>query len=142
RRIQVEHRSDRHDPVRVDGRVAPEVVVADVVHVHRVGHAGHLVNVAQQAGEVGVVGDALAVALEVGGVHRIEPEQCGPQAQVGLGQGVADQVAVFAQPPLKGFKGVEQGGDGVVVGVLGGGEAGLVHAVVDVVVDGGVDRVD
>src|SRR5690554_6147478 len=78
-------RASGNDAMRVDGRVAAEIVVADVIHMHGACHAGQLVDVAQQATQVGIVGDALAVALEVGHVHGIEAYQCGPQPQVSLG---------------------------------------------------------
>ena len=64
RRAEIQDRADRHDAVRIDRRVAAKIMLADVVHVHGCGHAGHLGNIVQQAVEIRIVDDALPVALE------------------------------------------------------------------------------
>lgn len=58
-------RADGNDAVLVDGRVTALVVVPDVVHVDGVADAWHLVDFAHEIGDVGVLSDGLAVALEV-----------------------------------------------------------------------------
>ena len=80
--------------------------------------------------------DVPDVALEMLHVHGIEAHDGGVQSDVGfgdvgpeiIGRGVLGQVLFCA------VEGGEERCDGFLVGVLGGGEAGFVDAVVDVVV--------
>src|SRR5690348_10999958 len=99
--VERKDRADRNHAVRIDGLVAAEVVVADVVHPHGVGDARHLVDVAQQDFEVGIVADPLAIAFEMRRVYRVEAHQRGPQAQVRFGERVADQIAVLTEAPFE-----------------------------------------
>ena len=69
----------------------------EVVEVYRVGDARELVDVAHVAGQVGEVFQALAVALEVPVVYRVEAYQRGEQADIGLGQTLPQQELVFRQ---------------------------------------------
>lgn len=61
--------ADGHDPELVDGRVAPIVVLLDVVHVDRVPDGLHLEQLLGVVEDVGVLADALLVALEVHHIH-------------------------------------------------------------------------
>ncbi len=80
--------------------------------------------------------DVSDVALEMLHVDGVEADDGGVQAHVRLG----DVFAVIVRRGVPGevFLGAVEGGeerrDGLFVGFLGGGEAGLVDAVVDVVV--------
>ena len=91
-----------------------------------------------------VVPDHLQVALEQRMIGDVEAGQGGVEPDVGLGDVVAEQVRGLARGEV-GLEAVEAGEEGVHVGVvggLGGGEAALVDAVVDGVVDPGVHGVD
>ena len=77
---------------RIDSFVAAIVVRLDVIHVDRLGDARLLVEVAEIGGKVGVVGDAIQVALEVAYVDGIKAHYRREQAPVGLRDGVARQV--------------------------------------------------
>ena len=118
------------------------VVALDVLHVHGLGDARHLIELAGVAPEIGIVGEVAPVALEVVVVDRIEAHQGGEGPPVGLGDAPAGQVALPAETRLQLVEGGEQPVVGLLVGLLAGGEAGLVDTVVDVLVDGLVDGVD
>ena len=89
-------RSDRHDPRRIDRLVAHVIVPGDMVEIHRLRHAGHLVELARIAPEVRIVDQPPAVALEVAVIDRVEAEERGREPPVRLGQPVAHQVAAAA----------------------------------------------
>ena len=53
------------DPIRVDGRMTPVIMLLDVIHVNRVGHTRQLVNVLCVVEEVWVLANETFVALEM-----------------------------------------------------------------------------
>jgi hypothetical protein len=53
------------------------IVVADVMHVHGLGHTLEIVNVAREAPERRIIHDAADIAFEVAVIHGIEPHQRG-----------------------------------------------------------------
>ncbi len=110
--------------------------------VHCLADARALVQLAQPAGEIRIVFDAPQVALEVSVVHRIEAHQGGEQADIGLGQVFAGQVAAFAEQAFQVVQLLEQLDEGLLVGVLASGEASTVHAVVDRRIDASVEAFD
>src|SRR5690606_5065135 len=106
------------------------------------GDAGPLVQLAQVAGQVRVVGDAPQVALEVAVVDRVEAHQGGEQPPVRLGEAFAEQVAPGPQPFLPAVDGVEQLLYLAQGGLLRGGAARPAHRVVERLVDVRVDLAD
>ena len=83
--VEVLPRSDRNNAGRVNGFVATEVVIADVIEIDGLRNAWHLVDITQKTVQIQVVTDAVFVALEVGDINRIKTYQRGPQANIGLG---------------------------------------------------------
>ena len=75
-------------------------------------------------------------------IDQVEPDERGKEPPVGLGQAVAHQIAGFAQAILQPVQGTEERYDGAVIGFLCRGEAALVDAVVERVVDAVVDGRD
>ena len=75
-------------------------------------------------------------------IDRVEPHERGEQPPIRPGEGVAGEIGGLAQNPLDPVQRFEQFCHGLVIGGLGCGEAGLVDAVVDVVIDPRIDRVD
>ena len=126
------------------------VVLLDVLELRGVVEGGHVpVQVADPPVQVRVAGAHVAqVALEVLHVHAVEAHDGGVEAHVGLGQPVAEvvraraPVGVGGEVRLGAVQAAEQRGDGGLVRVGRGGEAGLVHAVVDVVVGPVVGALD
>ena len=87
-----------HDAGRVDVAVDLVVVALDVHEVDRVAEAGRLEEVAGVGPQDRQLGQLLAVALEVPVVHGVEPGQRREQPDVGLGDRVADEVALVREP--------------------------------------------
>src|SRR6056297_4332330 len=77
--VVIQDRVDRDDPVRVHRLVAVVIMAHDMVEIHRLAHAGPLVEFADIAPEVGVIDDAPAVALEMQVVDRIEADERGKE---------------------------------------------------------------
>src|SRR5688572_11210225 len=95
--LKIQERADGHDAGRIDGRVAAVIVVLDVVETAGLGNTGNLIEFAQIAAEIGVIGYAADVAFEVADIDRIKPQKRGEQPPVGLGDTVAGEIAVFRQ---------------------------------------------
>ena len=74
------------------------VVALDVVEVDRVAEARRLEEVTGVGPEHRQLGELGAVALEVAVIDGVEAGERGEQADVGLGDRVADQVALALQP--------------------------------------------
>ena len=106
------------------------------------GNTRLLIQLSQVAGQIGVIGNTLPVALEVADVDGIEAHQSGEQSPVGLGDLRTDQIALAGEALLHLIQRIEQAPEGPLVGRLTGGEAGAVDAVVDVAIDESVDLVD
>ncbi len=75
--------------------MAAEVVITDMIEIDSFGNPRHLVDIAQEAVQVQVIADAVLIALEVGDIHRIKTDQCGPQANIGFGELVTCQEAML-----------------------------------------------
>src|SRR4051812_16230552 len=114
----------------------------DLVERERLGHAGLFIQILRVAEEVGEVDQPRAVAAEVRVVDGVEAQQRGEQAPVGLGDGVARQVAPGGQVLLQARERGEHAAVGRLVGLLGAGEAGAVDAVLQLGVDPAVELVD
>lgn len=85
--------------------------------------------------------DRFEIRLEYGVVGGVEANKGGVEADVGFGNGGAEEEGLVGRVGEMGFQAVEGGEKGVdvcVVGFLGGGEAAFVDAVIDGVVDCGI----
>lgn len=134
-------RPHRPNPVGVqglDGVIPP----GDVIHVHRVDHPWQGQDAFDVRGQAWVVRELAAVGFEEAVVGGVEADQGDEGAEVGFGQAVADEVIVPFEPALQLVEHGEDAFDRLVVGRLRGGEAGLVDAVVEQVVQARVQRVD
>jgi hypothetical protein len=118
------------------------VVPLDVVEVDRVAEAGRLEQVARVGPEHGELRQLVPVALEVAVVDGVEAHQRREQAHVGLGDGVADEIALPGEAVREPVEPLEQTGVRLVVRLLAAGEAAPVDAVVDVPEHDLADRVD
>ena len=123
-------------------RVTAKIVMADMRHVHGVGHTGQLIQLLQKPLQIRVITDALAITLEMRNVNRVKAHQGSPQTNVRFGQGVADQVAAFAQALFQFLKTLEQGHHRFVIRLLTGGKTALVHAVIHVVIHPLIDGIN
>ena len=138
---KIDRRALRNDAGRV--HALDRVVVDDVVaRLHRRGDARHVVELEHVVLQVRIVGDALLVALEDREIGDVEAQQRREQPPVGLGDLLADQIALLGQPRLQLVERGEQPVVGRLVGVLRLGEAGAIDAVVDVEIGLLVDAVD
>ena len=93
-RSEVEVGTLRDDAEWINRRMAVVVVPLNVVEVHGLRDYRMLVKVSQVVRQVGVIHDALSVALEVIDVDRIEPNQRREQANIGLSHVIANEVAL------------------------------------------------
>jgi len=166
--VKVEERTLRDDPSGVDLQVAAVVVVLDVVEVDRSLHLRHLVDFLDEILQVGVIGKPLygtkkervlslwlrrrrrrrrrriekadpEVGLEVPVVNSVKAHERGKEPHIGQSEVTASEVPVLRENSLDLVKMGEEVVKGAHVGLLCGGEAALVHTVVDVVVDPRVD---
>lgn len=118
-------------------------MLLDMLHVHRLGNLGHLVDPTGPLQNVRVILlDPLDVTLEVSVIHGVETHNGRPETQIGLCQRVTDEVVGFRKDLLDPVERFEEWVDIVIVRGLSGRETGLVDAVVDGVVDPFIDSVD
>jgi len=122
--------------------VAHVVVALDVIEAHRVGDAGHMVELPQIIRQVRIIIEPPQVALEVAVVHRIEAKQRREQTPVGFGQRVADEISRPRQSLLQRIERIEQTPRRALVRLLAPREPAAIHTVVHVRVDDRVDLVD
>lgn len=126
----------------VDGRMAAVVMLLDMVHVDSATDAGVLEQIFRVVEQVGILADELLVSLEVDDVDLIEADQGHEQADVGLRELIAGDVALLGENLLALVQRREELVEGLLVGLLHGGEAAAVDAVVDGVVGPAVDLLD
>src|SRR5579884_4145798 len=141
-RLEIDRRTHRHNPGRIEEGVTGVVVAFDVREADRLSNTGDLVKVARIAPQVWIIDDAPEVALEVAVVNRVEAHQRGEQSPVGLGAPHAKEVARTRKPPLQPVERFEQRREDRLVCFLAAREAALVHAVIYRVIHGLVERVD
>jgi len=132
---EVESGADGDDARGVDIVVSDVVVALDVVEVDGVSDAGMLVKIHEVALEVGVVGDAADVALEVAVVHGIETHEGAEEAPIGFHDASAEEVTAIREARVQFIERGEEREACLLVRALAGGEAGFVNAVVHAVVD-------
>ena len=93
-------------------------MLLDLDEVDGVAEAGGLEQVAGIGPQHRHLGELGPVGFEVAVIDGIEARQCGEQPDVGLGDGVADQITLILQPLAEPVQGGEQPVIGVVVGLL------------------------
>ena len=74
--------------------MAAVIMPLDVRDAHGLGHAGNLIELAQVIAQIGIVGDAAQVALEMAVVDRVEAHQRGEQPPVGFRELCAGEIAL------------------------------------------------
>lgn len=140
---QVRSISGGDNTSRVNLQMRLIIMFLDMLHVHRLRHLGHLINPPSPLQDVGVILlNSLDVTLEMSMVNWVESHNGRPETEIGFGQSVSNKVVGLGKDVLDTIEGFEERIDVVLVGGLGGCEAGLVDAVVDGVIDPFVDGVD
>src|SRR5690349_18241441 len=94
RRLEIERGPEWYDAARIDVAHADVIVALDVIHVHRVGDARHLIEFAQVVRQVRIVDDAAQIALEVAVIDRVKSKYRGEQPPVRFGQRRAAEIAL------------------------------------------------
>ncbi len=114
----------------------------DVVGMERRGDRAGLIEVADIAEKIGIVGYPPDIAFEMTDIDKVETQQRRQQPDVGLGEAIAAQVAAVGQPLLKKIERLEQRADRLLISLLSRREARAVDAVVQRRVDARIERVD
>ncbi len=144
----IRQRTNRRNRKLINLLMRLGIVLLDMLKVRRIPERGQIpVQPPYPAVNSGVSGaDIPNIALEVLHVHGVKADDRREQADISLGDGVAEEVwrdgGLLGEVGFDFVEGGEEGCYGLFVGFLGGCEAGFVDAVVDVVVDpfvGGVD---
>jgi hypothetical protein len=66
-----------------------------MVKIHSLRDALHLIEITRIGPEVRIIDDPFAVTFEMQMINWVKPDQCGEQAPIRFGQGVAHQVPAF-----------------------------------------------
>ncbi len=74
RRVPVNDRAERHDPVRIDRAVAGIVVQLVVLEINRFGDAGPLIEIPRITPQVRVIHQTSEITFEVSEINRVEPQ--------------------------------------------------------------------
>src|SRR6516165_4957507 len=141
RRGEIELGAERDDPAGIDIAHAAVISELDSRQVDRFGDPRHLVDLVQVVRQIVIVGEPAQIAFEVAVIDRVKPHQGRKQPQIGLGEAVADQIALPAEPLLESVERREQLAETFFVSLLGSGEAAAIDPIVDRVVDKSVDLV-
>src|SRR5580693_9895739 len=139
---EIDQRADRHDAGRIDLTLAAVIVPLDLIDADGLGNAGHGIKIAQIIPQVGIVGDAAQIALEMAVIDGVETDERGEQPPVRFGDLTADQITLPRQALFELIESDENGAGGFFVGCLAGGKAGAIDAVIDVRIDEVVDAID
>jgi hypothetical protein len=123
RAIEVEVGAERNYTCRVDRLVAAVIVILDVMKVHGLAHAMRLIQVSEISWQVPVVLDAADVALEVADIDCVKAHERREQPPIRLGDAIAEEIAVPAQPFVQNVQRFKQLTDVLVIGFLRRGEA-------------------
>jgi hypothetical protein len=142
RRQKIDIRTLRNDSGGVDGSVAGEIMILDVIHVDRFRYTWNLVQITRVSPQAGVLGQTFFIGLEVVVVNRIKTDQSGKQTPVGFGYPISEQITPFRQPVFQLIKGTEQALIGGIISLLGSGESGTVDTIIDRVVNRPVNGVN
>mmetsp|Transcript_12754 Transcript_12754/g.39137 ORF Transcript_12754/g.39137 Transcript_12754/m.39137 type:complete len:261 (-) Transcript_12754:471-1253(-) len=119
-----------------------EVMSLDVLKVDSLSDTRSLVHVASEPVEVWVGHDALLVALEMGYVDSVEPDQCSEQAYIGKSHLGTTQVPRLAQGFFQLIKFVEKGHKCLFICFLSCGKATFVHTIIHRFVEGLCNGID
>src|ERR1700712_2430973 len=95
RRVPVQQRPERHDAVRIDGRMTLIIMGLDVPEIDGLAEARLLKEKSCVVPKRFVIGDAAQVAFEMTVIDGIETHQRGEQADIRFGERVADQEALL-----------------------------------------------
>src|SRR5262249_58280107 len=104
----------------------------DVLDIRGLGHARHLIEIADVVRQIWELGDSPPVALEVRVIDSIETYQSAEQPPVGLRDRVTNQVAVLRQDLLNFLKRVENIAKGLLVRRLTRRKTGTINTIIDV----------
>mmetsp|Transcript_4811 Transcript_4811/g.11500 ORF Transcript_4811/g.11500 Transcript_4811/m.11500 type:complete len:298 (-) Transcript_4811:354-1247(-) len=107
----------------------------DVIHVGDGLDVRHLVELLNKVPEVGILLNALAIALEVDDIDRVEPHKRHVQLEIHPSEGVATQIPLLGQNALSLLKAGKELVVRILVCLLRLGKTTSVDSVVDIVVD-------
>ena len=91
---------DWDDAIGVNRIMAVMVVADDMIHIHRLGDALILVELAGLATKIRIIYDALAVAFEMQVINVVKTQEGRKQAPIDLGEPVARDIALARQAIL------------------------------------------
>jgi len=116
--LKVQNWSNSDNTERIDGPVTDQVVLGNVLHVHRVTDVVQLVDVPGVRPDVWIVYDSLPVTLEVPHVDHIKPDEGGEQPNISLRQTIASQIPRLTEDSLDSLEGIKELMNGNVVRFL------------------------
>ena len=91
---------DWDDAIGVNRIMAIVVVADDMIHIHRLGDALILVELAGIGPKIRIIYDALAVAFEMQVINAVKTQEGWKQAPIDLGEPVAHDIALARQAVL------------------------------------------
>ena len=139
---EVECRSNRDNPTRIQLAMAAVVVALDVIEIHSRGDARDLEEIAKVVREIWIVLDPAQIAFEVAVIDGVEADERREQTPIGFGDASANEITLTGERLLQAIERGEQVAERLFVGFLAGRKAGAVNAIVHVLVDERVYLID
>src|SRR5262249_37306547 len=124
-----------NDATRVEVAHPAVITELDRGYVDGVGDPRHLKNLARIIRQVVIVCEPAPVALEVAVIDSAEPHEGRKQPEIRLGETVADEIALAAEPLFEAVERREELAERLLVGALGPGKAAAVNPIVNRVVN-------
>ena len=118
------------------------IMPQDVIHMHRLGDARHLVQRPRIVPQVRVTEDASAVALEMQVTDAVKADRRGEQPPVRLGQVIPRQPVPVSKTGLRPAQSGKQRHDRRIMRGPARGESGLADAVVHLGMNPRLQRID
>ncbi len=140
--FEMKLRAFGHDTCWVDGGMGIIVMLFDMSEIRGVAEGRHGVQAFQVSPQVWHVANAIAVAFEMAVIDRVETDQRCIEANIGLCQPFADQKRMLRKPRFDRIQRGKQRIIGFFISLLRSGKAAAIDAVVDVVINKRIDRID
>lgn len=99
-RLPVDVWIDWNDAIGVNRIMAVMVVADDMIHIHRLGDALNLIELARIGPKIRIIYNALAVAFEMQVIDAVKTQEGWKQAPIDLGESVSHDIAFARQAVL------------------------------------------